>query len=65
MAENYKPKRRNRYPDTESIEVPGQDGPKQTNTKTYYNQNGKSERQREDPKCTKKKNEELIIREYP
>ena len=34
MAENYKPKEGNRYPDTESTEVPGQDEPKETNTKT-------------------------------
>ena len=34
MAENYKPKEGNRYPDTEITEVPGQDEPKETYTKT-------------------------------
>ena len=37
MAENYKPKEGNRYPDTESTEGPKQDEHNQIYTNTYYN----------------------------
>ena len=39
MAENFP--NLNRYPQTGSTEGPKQDEPKQTYTKTYYNENGK------------------------